>query len=421
MIYSVHGPLSGAVKAPLSKSNLHRLIIASSLCFDEETVIHSYTLNDDIRATASVMEAAGASIAFEADHICIKGIRQLKKDFIADCVESGSTLRFLVPVLSALGANCLFRGQGRLPQRPITPLIEQMEQHGASFDSAALPFSLSAQLKSGTFIFPGNISSQYISGLLFALPLLQGDSQIILTSPLESQAYVEMTLSVLQQFGIKVICENPQTYVIPGGQSYHSPAHLTSEGDWSNAAFWLCAGALNSPVTVDGLQRNSLQGDKAVCDILQQMGAFVQYSNNSVTVLPGTLHGITIDGSQIPDLIPILSVVAACAEGTTHIINSARLRIKESDRLASTAQLLSKLGASVQEESDGLLIHGSALNGGTVDSFNDHRIAMSAAIASLCCKEPVLIENPTCVNKSYPTFYDEFSHLGGNVHVIQLG
>ena len=237
MLYSVHGSLNGTVRAPLSKSNLHRLMIAASLCFGEETVIHSYTMNDDIRATASVMEAAGASIVFEEDSIRIRGIKELKEHFTADCCESGSTLRFLVPVLSALGANCRFFGQGRLPQRPITPLMEQMAQHGASFDADALPFSLCGQLSAGTYTFPGNISSQYISGLLLALPLLQGESRIVLTSALESQAYVDITLSVLQRFGIKVIAENPQLYVIPGGQRYRSPNQVSAEGDWSNAAF----------------------------------------------------------------------------------------------------------------------------------------------------------------------------------------
>lgn len=421
MRYSVHGSLSGTVEAPLSKSDLHRLIIAAALCFGEETLIHPYTMNDDIRATASIMEAAGASVAFNENCIRIKGITKLNRDFITDCGESGSTLRFLVPVLSALGADCRFCGQGRLPQRPITVLMEQMKAHGAEFDADCLPFSLSAQLCAGTFTFPGNISSQYISGLLLALPLLDGDSRIELTSPLESKAYVDMTLSVLQRFGISVLVEDSQNYVIPGGQQYRSPGTLRAEGDWSNAAFWLCAGALSGPVTVNGLQHHSLQGDKAICQLLTQMGASVSYEDNAVTVCGGKLRGITIDGSQIPDLIPILSVVAACAEGSTHIINSARLRMKESDRLASTAQLLSRLGASVTEETDGLLIQGSALKGGLVDSFRDHRIAMSAAIASLRCAEPVLIEEPTCVSKSYPQFYEEFSRLGGRVHGIELG
>ncbi len=421
MHYSVHGHLSGTVTAPVSKSDLHRLIIASALCCGEKTIIRRYTMNDDIRATATIMEAAGASICFHDDLIEICGIRNLNHCFTADCCESGSTLRFLVPVLSALGVNCRFCGQGRLPQRPITPLITEMKAHGACFSSEMLPFTIGGTLSSGQYTFPGNISSQYITGLLMALPLLSGESRIILSSPLESQGYVNMTLSVLSRFGIIIHVENPQTFVIPGNQHYRSPSEVIAEGDWSNAAFWLCAGALSGPVTVRGVQPNSLQGDKAVCNILEQMGANITYHEDSVTINGGTLHGITIDGSQIPDLIPVLSVVAACADGTTHIINAGRLRIKESDRLSAVCSVLNQLGASVVEESDGLLIHGSKLKGGIVDSYNDHRIAMSAAIASLRCEEPVIIENPNCVNKSYPQFYEEFSRLGGVVHGIQLG
>ena len=421
MHYSVHGSLSGKILAPVSKSDLHRLIIAASLCFGEQTIIHRYTMNDDIRATASIMEAAGATIQFHQDSIEIHGMTDLRSAFHADCCESGSTLRFLLPVLSALGADCCFSGKGRLPQRPITPLMNEMKAHGANFSAELLPFHISGRLTSGVYTFPGNISSQYITGLLMALPLCDGDSKILLTSALESQAYVDMTLSVLRRFGITIHVENPQLYTIPGGQRYHSPAELSAEGDWSNAAFWLCAGAISGAVTVHGIQSNSLQGDKAVCDILAQMGAEVRYGTDSVSVHGRKLHGITIDGSQIPDIIPILSVVAACAEGTTHIINAGRLRIKESDRLSAVSNILQKLGASVEEEAEGLVIHGSTLIGGTVDSYNDHRIAMSAAIAALHCQEPVIIENPNCVKKSYPQFYEEFARLGGVVRGIQLG
>lgn len=422
MHYTVSGPISGTVAAPVSKSDLHRLIIAAALCPGETTVIHRYTMNNDIKATASIMEAAGASVTFEDDFILIKGIESVNKGFVADCGESGSTLRFLVPVLSALGADCRFGGSGRLPQRPMTPLTEEMEAHGASFNAPMLPFTIGGTLTSGTYTFPGNISSQYITGLLLALPLLEGDSKILLTSPLESQGYVDMTLSVLRRFGVNIIIENPQEYTIPGGQRYHSPSQLNAEGDWSNAAFWLCAGALSGPVTVTGIQRSSLQGDKAVCDVLEQMGANITYDYDSVTVHGGALHSVTIDGSQIPDIIPILSVVAACAEGTTHIINAGRLRIKECDRLSAVAESLNTLGAEVSESSDSLCIQGKALlKGGSVSSYNDHRMAMCAAIASLRCEQPVSIEDPTCVKKSYPRFYEEFMSLGGVVHGIQLG
>lgn len=423
MEYSVHGSLSGSISAPVSKSDLHRLIIAAALCPGETTVIRRYTMNDDIRATASIMEAAGASVEFGEDYILVRGIETVSQNFTADCCESGSTLRFLVPVMAALQSRCTFEGEGRLPQRPITPLTEQMEQHGIRFSSSALPFQIEGKLSCGIYTFPGNISSQYITGLLFALPLLEGDSKIILTSPLESQAYVDMTLSVLQRFGIKINYLNMQEFCISGGQHYHSPKELNAEGDWSNAAFWIVAGALSGSIRVENIQRNSLQGDKTVCDILEQMGASVSCGEDSVCISSKTLHGCTIDGSQIPDIIPILSVAAACAEGTTHIINAGRLRIKESDRLSAVAQTLKKLGAEIEEGPDCLTIHGKPqLKGGcTVDSYGDHRIAMSMAIASLRCDEPVVIQNPMCVKKSYPRFYEEFISLGGIVHGIQLG
>lgn len=421
MKYALHGPLSGCVTAPVSKSDLHRLIIAAALSFGEETVIEPYTMNDDIRATASVMEAAGAEIEFTDDFIRIRGIETVKKNFTADCRESGSTLRFLLPVMAALGADCSFMGQGRLPQRPLTPLVEQMKNHGVSFSDEFLPFNIKNLLLCGEYTFSGNISSQYISGLLFALPLLEGDSKILLTSPLESQGYVDMTLSVLKRFGIDIHVENPQEFHIKGGQRYRSPRVVKAEGDWSNAAFWLSAGAIGNPVTVTNLQIDSLQGDRAICEILMEMGAVVESEADSVTVVSAPLHGITIDGSQIPDILPILSVAAACAEGTTKIINAARLRIKESDRLAAIAEMLTAMGISVEETEDSLTIHGGKLLGGEVDSHNDHRMAMSAAVASLRCENPVILNNPSCVSKSYPHFFEEFCRLGGVVNVQHLG
>ncbi len=418
MKYSVHGSVSGSIEAPVSKSVLHRLIIAASLCKGETTVIYPYTMNDDIRATASVMAAAGASVEFEDNFIKVKGIGNLKKGFVADCCESGSTLRFLLPLMAALGADCSFIGQGRLPERPLSPLMEEMEKHAVSFSSRQLPLTIKNELLCGEYTFPGNISSQYITGLLFALPILSGDSKIVLTSPLESQGYVDLTLSVLKKFGIEIYCENPMEFYIPGNQQYRSPGEIIAEGDWSNAAFWLVAGAIGSKaVTVTGVQRGSLQGDKAVCEILEQMGANISCNENSVTVSGGKLHGVTIDGSQIPDILPILSVAAACAEGDTQIINAGRLRIKESDRLAAVAESLSRLGVKVFEGKDSLTIMGSNLTGGEVESYGDHRMAMSAAIASLRCENPVIINDPACVKKSYPLFYEEFCRLGGVVHV----
>lgn len=422
MQYTVSGPLRGSVTAPLSKSDLHRLMIAAALCPDECTVIHRYTMNDDIQATASVMEAAGAQITFEENCIRVRGIRNPKQHFVANCKESGSTLRFLTPVLAALGADCDFVGSGRLPQRPMSPLTEEMQQHGVAFSSPSLPFTIHGKLESGRYCFPGNVSSQYISGLLLALPLLDGDSRIVLSSPLESRAYVDMTLSVLRRFQIQIEEVSPLEFHIPGGQHYHSPHEIQAEGDWSNAAFWLCAGALAGPITVQGVQRSSLQGDKAVCTLLEQMGASLEYQQDAILVQPSSLHGIVIDGSQIPDIIPILAITAACAEGDTKIIHAGRLRIKECDRLAAVAEMLQTLGISVEEGLDELLIHGQPqLHGGLLHSYHDHRMAMCAAVASLRCDAPVDIEDPHCVEKSYPRFFDDFMSLGGVVHGIDLG
>ena len=429
LTYSLNGNLSGQVCCPISKSELHRLILACSLS-QGCSIIKGCTLSDDIRATASVMKTLGAKITFEENAIYIQGISQenISKEILqCPCGESGSTLRFLVPLCGALSRPSCFTGQGRLAQRPMKPLLEQLRLHGLSLshpeNGDTLPLTLSGNLKAGTYHFPGNVSSQYITGLLFALPLLSGNSQILLTSPLESLSYVNMTLDVLKRFGISIhAIENG--WEIPGNQQYRSPGTLTANGDWSAAAFWLCAGALSKSgsITITGIDPHSLQGDCAVCSVLEQMGAKLISQENSVTVFPGNLHGITIDGSQIPDIIPILSVAAAFAQGETRIKNAGRLRIKESDRLHAMYENLTSLGADVQELPDGFIIHGKKqLEGGSVSSYNDHRIAMSMAVASLRCRQPVLLRSPLCVAKSYPEFYQDFKKLGGNIHVIHLG
>lgn len=418
---TVSGKLSGTVEAPSSKSDLHRLLLAAALCFGQRCRILGYQANDDIGATASILEAAGACITQEAQGLVLEGFGTLKQDFVADCRESGSTLRFLLPVLGALGLRCSFVGRGRLPQRPLTPLVEELRAHGLILSGDSLPLAISGQLQPGNYTFPGNISSQYITGLLFALPLLPGDSDLRLSSPLESKGYVELTLSVLRRFGIQVEQPSELCYHIPGGQLYRSPGELRAQGDWSGAAFWLVAGALSGPLTVTGLQQDSLQGDRAVCEILSAMGAKISWATGAVTVSPAPLRAVDIDASQIPDLVPPLVVAAAFARGESRIYNAGRLRLKESDRLSAVAKDLGALGASVEEGPDHLLIRGSEkLRGGVAESFGDHRLAMAMAIASLGCKEPVTILDPGCVKKSYPAFYQDFEQLGGVVHGFHL-
>lgn len=384
------GPISGTVRAISSKSAAHRLMICAALA-DAPTRLHCETTSKDIAATAQCLAALAAG---EMD-LC--------------CGESGSTLRFLLPVAAALGKTVEFEMQGRLPQRPLAPLDAQLMAHGVVL-TRPTPNRLrvQGQLTPGDYTLPGDVSSQYISGLLFALPLLHGPSTLTITGPVQSAPYISMTLDALAQFGVHPRREGSRFIIDP--TPYRSPGEVTVEGDWSNAAFWLCAGAVSGPVTVTGLDRKSLQGDREILEILRRFGATVEQTEDCVTAFPGALHGIEVDAGAIPDLIPAVSIVASVARGTTKITNAARLRLKESDRLKTVAAMLSSLGSSVEELPDGLVIEGGKpLSGGRVESFNDHRIAMAAGIASALC--PVTVTGAEAVEKSYPMFWEEVKKL----------
>lgn len=293
-----------------------------------------------------------------------------------------------------------------------------MKRHGVSFSSDKLPFQISGRLRGGAYFLPGNVSSQYITGLLLALPLLSGDSALSLTSKLESGAYVKMTLSALERFGVRMETSGRACF-IPGGQRFSSPGELKVEGDWSNAAFFLAAGALGGGVSLTGLDVRSFQSDRAVLDLLRRFGAGVETRDSgAVAVGPGELRGCEIDVGEIPDLLPVLSAVAACSGGETRFTNAGRLRLKESDRLAAAAVLISSLGGRAAELPDGLVVRGGDLAGGITDSFRDHRIAMSAAVAATRCAGPVTIMGAEAVNKSYPAFFEDYAKLGGNVYVL---
>ncbi|MBQ9967095.1 MAG: 3-phosphoshikimate 1-carboxyvinyltransferase, partial [Oscillospiraceae bacterium] len=304
-------PIRGTIPAIASKSMAHRLMICAALAKTPTEVICS-TTSKDIEATRN----------------CLAAMNEGKSPL--PCGESGSTLRFLLPVVAALGLETAFYMEGRLPDRPLAPLDEELRKHGAVLRKDGATLHVSGQLTAGDYTLPGNVSSQYISGLLFALPLLDAPSTLTVTGTVESEPYIHMTLHALRQFGIHIIIEE-NVYHIPS-VAYKSPGIAYVEGDWSNAAFWLCAGALTGPVTVTGLDARSLQGDKAVIEILERFGALCEQHGDSFTVSPAPLHGIEIDAAAIPDLVPILSVVAAKAEGTTRIYNASRLRLKESDR-----------------------------------------------------------------------------------------
>jgi len=329
--------------------------------------------------------------------------------YTLDCGESGSTLRFLLPVCGALGVKAAFHMRGRLSSRPLSPLYDEMVSHGCILsEQGRSPLACEGRLENGTYTLPGNISSQFVSGLLFALPLLAGDSVIQVTGALESRAYVDMTLDALRLFGVTVFEDERQIFRIPGGQMIRSPSNVIVKGDWSNAAFWLSAGAIGkNAITCTGLDLSSRQGDRAIVELLERFGALVTCEGENVTVSPGTLKGIDIDAGDTPDLVPVLAAVAAVAEGKTIIRNAKRLRIKESDRLRTVSALLSALGADITETEDGLVIYGKKkLSGGVTESFADHRIAMTAAIVSAVCEAPVEIKDAEAVINHTPVFLE---------------
>ncbi len=479
----VHGKnLTGTVPAISAKSVAHRLLICAALSNNITTIRCDYE-SDDILATIACLQSLGADIKRvensykvlpislntnlknedrkknkdtheqnnqdinkqeteskaqhnqDANHQNICEENKYNQDSTENkntntiaqllCKESGSTLRFLLPVVASLNRASEFILEGRLAKRPLSPLYEELIKHGAVLSPMGEEkLSVIGKLTAGTYTLAGNISSQYFSGLLFALPLLDGRSEIHIKGDLASRQYINLTLEALAQFGIK-IQETENSFIIEGGQKYHAPEYTEVEGDWSNAAFWLCAGALSEQgISCTHLKMDSLQGDKEIVNILENFGARVIRKENAVFVKKDTLKGITIDAEQIPDLIPIVSVLAAVAEGTTEIINAGRLRLKESDRLEAITTTLTTLGARVTQHENGLTINGLGLNGlgingqkkltgGTISSYGDHRIAMMAAIASTVCENKVIINDAQVVEKSYPNFYTDFMLLEG--------
>ena len=410
----IPGARTGRVRIPASKSQAHRLLICAALG-EEKTEVVCDGISADIAATAKCLRALGAKIEEMETGFLVSPIKKVPEGRCdLYCGESGSTLRFLLPIVGALGAQAVFHREGRLPQRPLAPLDGVLTAHGMTLTEDGDLLLCSGRLEAGNYEIAGNVSSQYISGLLMALPHLTGESTLTVTGALESAAYVAMTEDALRLSKIE-FPKNGSTYTILGGQKFRLPACTVVEGDWSNTAFFLCMGALSKEgVTVEGLNLQSSQGDRGVLDILRRFGAEVTEHDDSVTVKRGALHGVTINAAPIPDLIPVLSVVASVAEGETWVENAYRLRLKESDRLKSTADLLRSLGGRVEEKEDGLVITGvSALHGGAVETQNDHRLAMSAATAACAAAGEITVDNDGCVAKSYPRFWEDFSSLKG--------
>ncbi|MDO4517054.1 MAG: 3-phosphoshikimate 1-carboxyvinyltransferase [Bacillota bacterium] len=415
------GPLSGAIRAIPSKSAAHRLLICAALA-DTKTFIRCDKESQDIAATIRCLTGLGAVITRRGEGYDVTPIdrNSIPSPCALDCGESGSTLRFLLPVVCALGAAGTFHMAGRLAQRPMEPLATQLRDHGCTItprpEDNQMDFS--GQLTPGAFTLPGDVSSQFISGLLFALPTLEEPSTLTITGSVESKGYIDLTLRALADFGV-IPQDKGDGYHIPS-LGYHGPETVAVEGDWSNAAPWLCMGVLGGEgITVTGMDPDSLQGDKGVCDVLSRMGGQIAHTGGDYTAKPGALTATVIDARNIPDLVPVLSAVAAVAPGETRIVGAARLRIKESDRLVTTRQTLNALGGDVEETGDGLIIRGkTTLAGGTIDAQGDHRVAMLAAVASVVCENPVTITGAQAINKSYPTFWQELRELGKAVTTI---
>ncbi len=403
--------LSGSVSIPSSKSMTHRAIICAALA-EGTSRLTGIDYSKDIDATLGIMEAFGAAFRKDGSAVTMEGITAAKETAVADCCESGSTLRFLIPVAAALGIRTEFRGQGRLPQRPITPYLRELSLKGVQFRyDNTMPFVMEGRLQSGVFRLEGDISSQFITGLLFALPLLDGDSEIVMTSPLQSKPYADMTIDCMRKFGVEVE-ETPEgNYRVRGNQVYRA-ADVHMEGDFSQAAFFYVANAIGNEVVLENIPEKSVQGDRKIVEIIGEMC----YNRNN-----GKNAAFHVDASDIPDLVPILAVLGTFGDEVSVITGAERLRIKESDRLTAVSELLNRLGGKVIVHEDGLEVHPvPQLHGGTVDSFGDHRIAMCAAIAATRCTAPVTILGAECVEKSYPAFFEDYQHLGGIANGIIL-
>ena len=384
----IPGKLQGEITIIPSKSQAHRLLICSAFA-DKPTSLICPQTSRDMDATADCLNSLGAEISHDGTCYHVKPIHILPQNADLNCCDSGSTLRFLLPIVGALGVDATFHMTGRLPYRPLSPLWEEMQRMGCSLTRPTeTTLRCTGKLKAGQYSIDGGVSSQFITGLLFALSLLDQQSDLTITGTLESKPYVDMTLCALKSFGI-----DPSML---GGQLFRSPGTINLEGDWSNGAFFLAAVSLGNTITVLGLDDNSPQGDRACQDLLSRLKS----------------HAVTLDAKDIPDLVPILAVAAGAQHGA-EFHNIRRLRLKESDRVESVIQLLTALGGKAEATEDTLTVFPTGYLGGQVDSVGDHRIAMAAAIAATVCKQPVTILGADAVNKSYPQFWEEYRRLGG--------
>ena len=423
------GKLNGTIEIPPSKSYSHRAVIAAALAENgKKSKIDNLKFSVDITTTTDIMENWGAEIErFEsALEIIGNGGKVAPRDKYVQCNESGSTIRFLIPVGITSENELIFDGKGKLVDRPLDSYYRIFDKQGLKYETTGgkLPLTVNGKLKPGNYEIDGNISSQFITGLLYALPLLEGDSKLIINKNLESKGYVDLTLEILKLAGIEIVNNDYKSFDIRGNQTY-KPFDYTVEGDYSQVAFWIVAGIISAnrdnEVKCLHVNKNSLQGDREIIEIVTRVGAKLEIFDDYVIVKPSKTKGTVIDISQCPDIGPVLTVLASLSEGETRIINGERLRIKESDRITSIKTELNKLGGNVSDEGDSLSIQGvEGFRGGiTVNAWNDHRIAMSLAIASTRCEKEIILEEAESVRKSYPHFWDDFVKMGGEIEVIE--
>ncbi len=411
----------GEVEILSSKSELHRLLMLSALCSDKTETSIAFTgkPSKDVLATVDCMNIGGASIVENNNVFYTMPINNRPLyPITVSCNESGSTLRFLLPVFSALGKRYTVLVNGRLSSRPLSPMYELLSANGVSLSTNGVyPLSVYGKFTGGDLAIDGSVSSQFITGLLLALPLTENGGSITVTGDFQSRPYVDITVDAMKKFGVDVIVEGNK-YIVPKAD-YVSAGDIKAGGDWSNAAFFLVAGAIGGEVAVTGLDMDSKQGDKAIIDVLKSFGAKVEIISDVVKISKSQLRASNVDAKDIPDMVPALAVLASVSEGKTRIYNAQRLRIKESDRIKSVVEMINNLGGEAEETDDGMIITGKPhLSGGTVSSYNDHRIAMSAAVASVVCKESVTILCSDAVSKSYPEFYEKIKELGSIVKEI---
>lgn len=428
--------LSGELTIPPSKSFAHRALICAALS-KGKSIINNIELSDDIKATLEAVKSFGTVSKVGDMSIEIEGIRknageEIETDndlHVINCNESGSTLRFMIPIAAVLGYKCIFEMSGNLGKRPLDVYYDIFDKNGVKYEKGENYLEIDGKLGAGEYDIPGNISSQFITGMLFALSMLEDDSVINILDNIESKSYIDITLASLKDFGIEIEHDNYRKFRIKGNQKYKCKGENTDsneytvEGDFSQGAFFLCADAIGNNVNVKGLRKGSIQGDKATVNILERMGCERVYDEcDDIKMKVNSLNSTIIDATDCPDIIPILSVCAAFANGTTEIVNAKRLRIKECDRLSAINEELSKLGANIEEREDSLIIHGNGnkkLKGGCeVWSHKDHRICMMLSIASTICEEEIVIKDAECISKSYPRFFEDFEKLGGCVEVI---